>query len=176
MPERRNLIGAAAIAILGLGLGGLLSYVVALGVNGKPFAWDSAPTICSLAAIFVGSVLGVTVLWRFHVVQRDRLQLDQLMRRGNELLADCQDAEAVTDAVEDDCNAWADTVIQWLHDHHPHYEGYFQNRAQVRGFDDLLVVWRTAGRQIDSNLVGVRAVEELQRGRLQRLAEIAMRL
>src|ERR1035437_3953665 len=85
MADRRNLIGAAGIAIFALGLGALLSYLVARGAQNRPFQWASVAVI-SLTVMAIGLALMVGVLWLFHALHKHRLKLDEFVDRGVDLL------------------------------------------------------------------------------------------
>lgn len=179
MADRRNLLGALAVAVFVTGGAALLSYIVALGAQDKHMRWAAlAPVVC-YGVIGAGALLGGFVLWLFHRAAAHRRRVDAFALEGSIILMDlasplpgrAQERNAVTRA-----RTWRTEVVVWLHDNLPHWEGHFRNTGQARHFDDLRARGLAAGRAEGHFDAAVAANEEIVRAALNRLAEIEVAL
>jgi hypothetical protein len=177
--DRRNLIGALGVAVIVLGGGTLLSYMVALGAQNKPIHWTSLVPVVAYGVIALGSASAVGVLAAFHTVVIQRKKLDQFSLKGSFILADLSSpvtghAQAVNAPKR--AEVWSNEVKVWLREELPHWEGHFRNISSTKHYDEIEAIWEAANRPRQDRDAAVRAVEELMRARLHRLGEIQVSL
>jgi hypothetical protein len=135
MRDRRNLVGAGGIAILSLGLGAFLSYLVTRGAENKPVVWHALVTVASLGVAGVGFLVIGVALFLFHQAEKHRLKINDFVNKGQDILSDITGQLASLDNATTRHRQWAKEVRAWLSTNMPFYEGHFRNLADSQSYD-----------------------------------------
>lgn len=133
MVEHRGLWAALGVALLTVGLGGLISRKIADEVANPPvtFQWlDGISALCWIC-VAVGLVAAYLVAAGIRRTDKRREGLNRRLERGNQLLVTVrQEAdEAKAPTLEAEVDAWATEVHAWLASEIPDSTGRFLNEA-----------------------------------------------
>jgi len=175
MRDRRNMLGAAGIAVLVLGMTVVLTYMENRAAGGKPFEWSTPLVISGLGVAVIGLTVFGGVLWGYHVADQHRLKINGFIREGNEILMNLR-TNPPPAGIHQRVHSWTKEVSRWLHTNMPHYEGVFESLADAETAVEGLATRKAAGLPFTAQAAALGGLESGHRARLLRLREIQMSL